>query len=63
MTAVAVVGPATVAVSRLYRGMHFPTDVATGVLLGAACLVAAALIVQAMFPADESDREPDGARA
>jgi undecaprenyl-diphosphatase len=49
----AVVGPATVALSRLYRGMHFPTDVLSGVLLGFACLAAAAAVVRTAEP----DRE------
>jgi membrane-associated phospholipid phosphatase len=33
-TSVAVVLPLLVGVSRLYRGMHFPTDVLAGLLLG-----------------------------
>jgi len=33
-TSAAVVVPLLVAASRLYRGMHFPTDVAAGALLG-----------------------------
>jgi len=33
-TSAAVVVPVLVAASRLYRGMHFPTDVAAGALLG-----------------------------
>jgi membrane-associated phospholipid phosphatase len=32
--------------SRLYRGMHFPTDVAAGALLGALALMAALLVVR-----------------
>ena len=36
-----------VAVSRIYRGMHYVSDVVAGVLLGAACLVLAVLIVDA----------------
>lgn len=39
---VAVVVPLVVAVSRLYRGMHYLTDVLGGVLLGTAWLYAAA---------------------
>ncbi|MEU8247323.1 phosphatase PAP2 family protein [Nonomuraea sp. NPDC048916] len=37
-----VAAPLIVGFSRLYRGMHFPTDVAWGMLLGAVCVVVAA---------------------
>ena len=37
--------PVIVCVSRLYRGMHHPTDVVVGVLLGVACLAVAGLAV------------------
>jgi undecaprenyl-diphosphatase len=57
--ALAVAGPLVVGSSRLYRGMHFPTDVATGVLLGLACLAAAAIVVRAAFAA--RDLRPDHA--
>ncbi len=43
---IAVLAPAFVIVSRLYRGMHFPTDVAAGVLLGALALAASLLVVR-----------------
>jgi membrane-associated phospholipid phosphatase len=43
---VAIVAPAFVAVSRLYRGMHYPTDVAAGLVLGGCSLVAALLVVR-----------------
>jgi undecaprenyl-diphosphatase len=36
--AVAIVFPVLVATARVYRGMHNPTDVACGALLGACCL-------------------------
>ena len=42
---VAVLAPGCVAFARLYRGMHYPSDVACGALLAACWLVAAWLIV------------------
>jgi undecaprenyl-diphosphatase len=39
--------PVYVGLSRLYRGMHHPTDVVWGVLLGTGSLAASALIVRA----------------
>jgi membrane-associated phospholipid phosphatase len=41
----AVVIPLTVALSRMYRGMHFPTDVAAGLLLGATWLTLVAVLI------------------
>lgn len=38
LVAIAMLLPVLVGVSRLYRGMHFPTDVLAGLLLGAAWL-------------------------
>lgn len=43
---VALIAALTVAVSRLYRGMHYLTDVTAGALLGVACLGLSAMIVQ-----------------
>jgi membrane-associated phospholipid phosphatase len=40
MVAIAVLLPLLVGASRLYRGMHFPTDVLAGLLLGATWLAA-----------------------
>ncbi len=37
--ALAIVGPLIVATSRVYRGMHNPTDVISGLLIGAGCIV------------------------
>lgn len=42
---VAVLAPSCVAFARLYRGMHYPSDVAGGALLAVCWLVAAWLIV------------------
>lgn len=38
--------PLAVAASRLYRGMHYPSDVIAGFVLGVTCLVIAILIVR-----------------
>jgi membrane-associated phospholipid phosphatase len=43
----AVLAPAAVLFSRLYRGMHFPTDVTVGVLGGLAALAVALTAVRA----------------
>ncbi|GGO72692.1 phosphatase PAP2 family protein [Nonomuraea cavernae] len=48
--------PLMVAVSRLYRGMHFPTDVAWGLLLGAVCVLVAARSI--LFRGDEGRLRP-----
>ena len=53
--ALAVVMPVAVALSRLYRGMHHPTDVLAGVLLGLAALGVALVIATFV-------REPEGDR-
>jgi undecaprenyl-diphosphatase len=44
---VAVCAPLFVGTARLYRGMHFPSDVASGALLGVACLLVALFAVRA----------------
>jgi membrane-associated phospholipid phosphatase len=50
-----LIGPA-VAVARVYRGMHHPTDVTMGLLMGAACVLLAWLAVSAW--ASEPDPRP-----
>lgn len=45
--ALAIVGPLTVATSRVYRGMHNATDVLCGLLLGAGCIVVGHVAVRA----------------
>jgi undecaprenyl-diphosphatase len=38
---VAIVIPLLVALARMYRGMHHPTDVTAGLLVGIGCIVVA----------------------
>lgn len=47
----AILPPVGVAISRLYRGMHFPTDVAASVLLSVAALLLGLLAVRSMAAA------------
>lgn len=44
---IALVAPISVALSRMYRGMHYLTDVSAGALLGIVCLLVAIYVVQA----------------
>ena len=58
----AVVMPAAVGFSRVYRGLHHPTDVICGLILGAAVLVVAVLAIRTWNPA-EPEPEPEVIRA
>jgi undecaprenyl-diphosphatase len=53
---VAIAIPLLVGVSRMYRGMHHPTDVAAGLLVGIGCLVVAAAAARASAAADQRQR-------
>ena len=44
---IAAVAIVAVAVGRVYRGLHHPTDVIAGVALGVACVIAAMWAVRA----------------
>jgi len=48
----AIVVPVAVGLGRMYRGMHHPTDVLAGALLGIAALTVAVLVVR-RWNADE----------
>jgi membrane-associated phospholipid phosphatase len=52
LMAFGVLVPLSVAVARVYRGMHHPTDVLAGVALGATCLAVGLLAVRAAWPAE-----------
>ena len=50
---VASLMPLFVALSRMYRGMHFPSDVAAGAALGVACLAVALFTVRVAVAASQ----------
>jgi membrane-associated phospholipid phosphatase len=53
--AVAIAIPLLVALARMYRGMHHPTDVTAGLLIGVGCLVVALTAARAAGAAAERD--------
>ncbi|MET0628069.1 MAG: phosphatase PAP2 family protein [Acidimicrobiia bacterium] len=55
-TALAVAAPVIVALSRMYRGMHYASDVTVGALVGLGCIAVALIAVRAgerAFRADD----------
>jgi len=58
---VAVIVPVCVGLSRMYRGMHFFTDVVAGGLLGGACVIASAVVLRHAYE-DHSTAEIDDER-
>jgi undecaprenyl-diphosphatase len=61
-TALAVLMPAAVGLSRLYRGMHYPTDVLAGALLATCWLAVTGALVLHRRPSDERSREEQAHR-
>ena len=59
---IAVAIPAFVAISRMYRGMHHPLDVAGGVLVGIAALIVLVFACRVAGAAAESRREEENER-
>ena len=60
---VAGMAVALVAFGRVYRGLHNPSDVIVGAVLGIACLTVAALVVRAAYePREESLKTTDETR-
>lgn len=55
--AMAVLAPVAVAFSRMYRGMHYLTDVVAGGLLGAACIAIAIWVVRRGLEDRAADEE------
>jgi undecaprenyl-diphosphatase len=51
---VAAIAPVLVGVSRLYRAMHYPTDIATGFVMGILCVIAAVFIVRVTGVVEEA---------
>jgi membrane-associated phospholipid phosphatase len=59
--ALVVAAPVIVALSRMYRGMHYASDVTVGALIGLACIAVALVAVRAGERAFGGDVATDGA--
>jgi undecaprenyl-diphosphatase len=57
--ALAFLAPIVVGASRVYRGMHNPTDVMSGMLVGAGCIAVAYVAVSAGLAAARARQEVD----
>ena len=58
----AVLMPVAVGFSRVYRGLHHPTDVIVGTVLGCAVLLVAILAIRTWNPAEEHERQEEAVR-
>jgi membrane-associated phospholipid phosphatase len=56
------VAPIVIALSRMYRGMHYPTDAIAGYLIGWGCVALAIVTVRTAGAAADRRREQRGAR-
>ncbi len=61
--AILLLVPIFVALSRLYRGMHHPSDVIASVVLGAACLLTAVYLTDRLVRARPTTTDATGDRA
>jgi undecaprenyl-diphosphatase len=52
-TVLAIFAPIAVAIARVYRGMHHPTDVMAGALMGGGCLLVALFVARTVAAALE----------
>lgn len=60
---VAVIAPISVALSRMYRGMHYLTDVSAGALLGVLCLLVAIFVVGSAVDEHNPERPKERSRS
>ena len=58
----AVLMPVAVGFSRVYRGLHHPTDVVIGAILGCAVLLVAIKAIRTWNPAEEHNRQEEPLR-
>jgi undecaprenyl-diphosphatase len=58
-----VLAPIVVAASRMYRGMHFASDVVAGFLIGSGCIIVAYVAVRAGLVAAERRQRDQGTEA
>jgi undecaprenyl-diphosphatase len=57
---IAVVAPVSVALARMYRGMHHPIDVISGALIGLGCLFVGLLVARVFNTVSQGSRREEG---